>query len=75
MASPKQLWARERNWNKARLTNCLYALQSIARQDSTVGYERAWLKSASLTLDHIIQKYKMHEEQSRDQFIERNKNA
>ncbi len=37
--STAQLWARERNWNKARLTSIIQTLLNMSRQDSTVSGE------------------------------------
>ena len=38
--SKAQLWARERNWNKARLTGVLGVLRNMAGQRSTTSGEK-----------------------------------
>jgi hypothetical protein len=71
MATVKQKWAHERNWNKARITAMVTTARNIAQQDSTVKSESMILRDAADDIQIVLNGIKRHETESRNQYVER----
>ena len=69
--SKAQLWARERNWNKARALGTFYQIKSIMYQDSTISDEMSDFKIASAAFERIIEKWDSNNKVSKPLFMER----
>ncbi len=71
MATVKQLWARERNWNKRRLLAEAQTLRNIISDASTIPYEKGELQAALEILDKVLVIWKGRESASRSVFLKR----
>ena len=75
MPTLKQLWARERNWNKARLVAMLHTARNMAYQQSTTPKEAGKLIQIAAFLSGELKGFKKREDLSRSLFLDRRKNA
>ena len=54
LPSKAQLWARERNWNKARLTSVICTLRNMSKQSSTTASEKLEFESSARLLSENL---------------------
>ena len=73
LPSAAQLWARERNWNKAIITGAYSNLVRIRRNLSTTSREEVDLVTITAALDMIIQRWERNNVQSKNQFLKERK--
>ena len=67
--SKAQLWARERNWNKARLTGVLGVLRNMARQNSTTPGERMDYEFVAKFLSGRVSNWNEANKISKEQYL------
>jgi hypothetical protein len=67
----KQRWARERNWNKARIKGVVCSLRNIASDLSTTHREQGQLHVLADKVEYILDNWKGHEQYSRSYFLRR----
>ena len=70
-----QLWARERNWNKVRVTGAHGALRNILYQGSTTQSEVDEIKIITGALERILKNWNEANTMSKVLFLERKKYA
>jgi len=69
--SKAQLWARERNWNKARLKGIYGQLVNIRLQNSTIMAEHNELVKAARIVEDILLDWDIRNIHSKEFFLKR----
>lgn len=66
-----QLWARERNWNKARITGIISTLRSIELSLSATVTEKESFYLTIYYLEPVIQYWEDNNKESKKQFLKK----